>query len=34
MESLEPRAMLATLYWDPNGAAAGLGGDSHRRLQR
>jgi len=26
MESLEPRAMLATLYWDPNGAAAGLGG--------
>ena len=21
MESLEPRAMLATLYWDPNGGS-------------
>jgi fibronectin-binding autotransporter adhesin len=26
MESLEPRAMLATLYWDTNGASPGLGG--------
>ena len=26
MESLEPRAMLTTLYWDPNGATPGLGG--------
>lgn len=26
MESLEPRAMLATLYWDTNGATPGLGG--------
>ena len=26
MESLEPRAMLATLYWDPNGATPGVGG--------
>ena len=26
METLEPRAMLATLYWDPNGATPGVGG--------
>ena len=30
MESLEPRAMLATLYWDPNGASPSCVRSRHR----